>query len=33
MMKDLLQPSGPLQEYLAPFKGLFGEAEEQAVGQ
>ena len=33
MMKDLLQPNGPLQEYLAPFKGLFGEVEEQAIGQ
>lgn len=30
MMQDLLQdPSSPVQKYLAPFKGLFGDADEE----
>ncbi len=36
MMQDLLQnPSSPVQKYLAPFKGLFGDVdeEEKAMGQ
>jgi uncharacterized protein involved in outer membrane biogenesis len=33
MLQDLLNQPSPIQQYLAPFKGLFGEAEEEAVGQ
>lgn len=34
MLQELLnQPTGPIQQYLSPFKGLFGEAEEEAAGQ
>ncbi len=28
MMQDLLQQPSPIQQYLSPFKGLFGDAEE-----
>jgi uncharacterized protein involved in outer membrane biogenesis len=29
MMQDLLQPNSPVQKFLAPFKGLFGDAEDE----
>jgi uncharacterized protein involved in outer membrane biogenesis len=34
MLQELMnQPTNPVQQFLSPFKGLFGEAEEEAVGQ
>lgn len=34
MLQDLMnQPNNPIQKFISPFKGLFGEAEEEAVGE
>lgn len=33
MLQELMNQPSPIQQYLAPFKGLFGEAEEEAIGQ
>jgi uncharacterized protein involved in outer membrane biogenesis len=33
MLQELMNQPGPIQQYLSPFKGLFGEAEEEAAGQ
>lgn len=33
MLQDLMNRPSPIQQYLAPFKGLFGETEEEAAGQ
>jgi uncharacterized protein involved in outer membrane biogenesis len=34
MLQDLMnQPANPIQKFISPFKNLFGEAEEEAVGE